>query len=61
MADETPLANEPKGNQKIILIFAAAGIILLILFLLFFSGVFKQTVTDRTNSNATSNLNRANP
>ena len=61
MADETPLANEPKGNQKIILIFAAAGIIFLIIFLLLFSGIFRTNVADRGNINATSNQNRANP
>ena len=62
MADETPLANEPRGNKKIMLIFAAAGIILLIIFLLFFSGIFRQNISDRGNSNSTTtNQGRAVP
>lgn len=62
MADETPLAGEPPGNRKIMMIFASAGIILLIIFLLFFSGIFRENVTERGNTNATStNQGRAVP
>lgn len=62
MADETPLANEPRGNKKIMMIFAVAGIIFLIVFILFFSGIFRQNVTERGNTNATTtNQGRAVP
>lgn len=62
MADETPLANEPRGNKKIILILVAAGVVFLIIFALFFSGIFRQNVSDRGNTNSTTtNQGRAIP
>lgn len=62
MADETPLANEPRGNKKIMMILIAAGVIFLIIFIMFFSGIFRQNIENRGNSNApSSNQGRAVP
>lgn len=62
MADDTPLANEPRGNKKVIMILIAAGVIFLIIFIMIFSGIFKQNVENRGNSNApVSNQGRAVP
>ena len=62
MADDTPLANEPRGNKNIIMILIAAGVIFLIIFIMFFSGVFRENIENRGNSNApSSNQGRAVP
>lgn len=62
MADDTPLSSEPRGNRNIMMILIAAGVIFLIIFIMFFSGIFKQNIENRGNSNApASNQGRAVP